>query len=549
MSKTKRGKRTPGAGALALFGLLAAACTTGTTQLVDAGLGEGSPAGPVTLPPTTLSYPLVDTGQTHCYGENTERACPASGAFAGQDAQYRGYGPAYRVSGDGLTVEDRVTGLTWTRSPDLDGDGDIDAADKLSYSGAKALPAKLNKAKFGGFSDWRLPTIKELYSLILFSGTDPSGPGSSELRPFIDTAAFAFGYGDTGAGERAIDAQFASSSLYQATVGAGMQLLFGVNFADGRIKGYGLKGPTGAEKTFYVYCVRGNPAYGDNLFKSNGDGTITDRATGLTWAAADSGTGMTWAEALAWVARQNAAGYLGHSDWRLPNIKELQSIVDYSRGPEISGSAAIHPLFRVSSITNETGQRDFPYFWSSTTHAQATGMGTAGAYVAFGRALGYMGGGWIDVHGAGAQRSDPKQGDPSAYPTGHGPQGDAIRIENYARLVRGGAATPTAGDPPRQPGGFLDGGPAFPPDGLPPGPRPDGVAGPRPDGPLFCSSQSDCEKPGACPPDAKKGCTCAPVPGGGSHCNPACQSDADCPRPPGMTLSCQNKLCKPAGAP
>ena len=52
--------------------------------------------------------------------------------------------------------------------------------------------------------------------------------------------------------------------------------------------------------------------------------------------------------------------------------------------------------------------------------------------------MGYMSvfGGWIDVHGAGAQRSDPKTGNPANYPTGFGPQGDAIRISNYVRLVR-----------------------------------------------------------------------------------------------------------------
>ena len=43
---------------------------------------------------------------------------------------------------------------------------------------------------------------------------------------------------------------------------------------------------------------------------------------------------------------------------------------------------------------------------------------------------------WIDVHGAGAHRSDPKAGDPAEYSEGHGPQGDAIRIYNYVRLVR-----------------------------------------------------------------------------------------------------------------
>ena len=44
----------------------------------------------------------------------------------------------------------------------------------------------------------------------------------------------------------------------------------------------------------------------------------------------------------------------------------------------------------------------------------------------------------MDVHGAGAQRSDLKTGNPEDYPYGRGPQGDAIRIYNYVRCVRGG---------------------------------------------------------------------------------------------------------------
>lgn len=46
----------------------------------------------------------------------------------------------------------------------------------------------------------------------------------------------------------------------------------------------------------------------------------------------------------------------------------------------------------------------------------------------------------MDVHGAGAQRSDPKSGNPDAFPNGHGPQGDDIRIYNYVRCVTGGEA-------------------------------------------------------------------------------------------------------------
>jgi hypothetical protein len=47
-----------------------------------------------------------------------------------------------------------------------------------------------------------------------------------------------------------------------------------------------------------------------------------------------------------------------------------------------------------------------------------------------------MNGEWMDVHGAGAQRSDPKSGDPDNYGN-DAPQGDAIRVYNYVRPVRG----------------------------------------------------------------------------------------------------------------
>jgi hypothetical protein len=187
----------------------------------------------------------------------------------------------------------------------------------------------------------------------------------------------------------------------------------------------------------YARYVRGNPSYGTNSFVNNGDGTITDLATSLLWAQADSGTGMNWSNALAWVQARNATNYLGHGDWRVPNAKELQSIVDYTRSPATTASAAINPIFGCTGITNEAGQADYPFFWAGTTHLDGSPV-PPGAYVCFGRAMGYMGGSWLDVHGAGAQRSDPKNGDPAAYPYGRGPQGDAIHINNFVRLVRGG---------------------------------------------------------------------------------------------------------------
>ena len=394
---------------------------------------------------------IADTSQTNCYNNTTNITSPSVGQpFYGQDAQYNGQQPSYTLSGNGLTVYDKNTGLTWQRTPDTTGDGTITASDKLTWAQAQARPAALNAISCGGYNDWRLPTIKELYSLINFMGTDPgAGSTASTLTPFIDRTYFVFGYGDTTAGERVIDAQYASSNLYVSKVMLGDPALFGVNFADGRIKGYDLvntiSGP--GDAVFYVQCVRG-AAYGTNDLVDNGDSTITDRATGLMWCKADSGTGLNWQQSLTWAQTKNADNHLGHNDWRLPNAKELQNLVDYTRSPDTTSSAAIDPLFTCTGITNEAGTADYPFYWTGTTHISSDGTGANAIYIAFGRALGYMTmphnptiGAWLDVHGAGAQRSDPKAGNPADYPKGRGPQGDAIRIYNYVRLVRTAFAT------------------------------------------------------------------------------------------------------------
>ena len=387
-------------------------------------------AARLTAAPAVGGYPVVGTGQVQCYDTSRAITPPRPGeAYYGQDAQHPGRQPAYRDNGDG-TVSDLVTGLGWVKA----------CGEKVTRDEAYGGPAA---CRVGGFRDWRLPTIKELYSLILFSGQDPSGPSSAHVIPFLDTRHFEFRYGDVGAYPgRVIDAQYWSSTAYVAKTWDRKN--FGVNFADGRIKGYGLVGPPGRVMRQYVRYVRGNPSYGQNLFHDNGDGTITDQATGLCWAQADSGAGMDWPAALAYAQRQNAAHYLGHDDWRLPNAKELQSLVDYTRAPDATQSAAIDPLFRCTPLTDEGGRRNYACYWTSTTHASAT-RGGAAAYVAFGSALGWLerppGSGrrnLEDVHGAGAQRSDPKVGRAADYPYGRGPQGDVIRINNYVRLVRGG---------------------------------------------------------------------------------------------------------------
>lgn len=359
-------------------------------------------------------YTVIDTYQTTFYDNESAIAEPNPGDdFYGQDAQYTGNQSSFVDNGNG-TVTDQTTGLMWQQNlPDFK----YDYENCINYADTCTL---------GGFTDWRLPSIKELYSLIRFDGT--TGLDEESCIPYINTDVFEFRFG-TEFGERYIDAQYATNAIYEGTTMGGNETMFGVNFADGRIKGY----PT--SKTFEIKLVRGNVNYGINNFVDNTDGTISDQNTDLMWDVEGSHSGMTWKEALAYAQQKNEENYLGYNDWRLPNAKELQSIVDYSRSPSYTNSAAISELFTVPQITNEGEQVDYPWYWTSTTHNDGL-QPDRGVYVCFGRALGYWENEWQDVHGAGAQRSDPKAGNPADYPYGHGPQGDAIRIYNYVRLVR-----------------------------------------------------------------------------------------------------------------
>ncbi|OJF76335.1 MAG: hypothetical protein BKP49_07630 [Treponema sp. CETP13] len=174
------------------------------------------------------------------------------------------------------------------------------------------------------------------------------------------------------------------------------------------------------------------PSYTDN-----GDGTVTDNVTGLTWTQELSDASMVWEDADDYCDSLTTGGY---DDWRLPNIKELQSIVDYSGSfPAIDTS-----VFNITEIVNEAGNKDYPYFWSSTSNPYidkhddpAEGYCYAW-YVAFGYAVDHDG---EDMHGAGAVRFDTK--------TEAGAEGiDGERVNNYVRLVRGGNVIETPeGDP------------------------------------------------------------------------------------------------------
>lgn len=180
--------------------------------------------------PDIIGYPIVGTNQSAFFDNTTIISAPAAGDdFYGQNANYPGNAPQYVDNGDG-TVTDMVTGLMWQQTLDHNGDGVIDVNDKLTYDEILALP---DTCTTGGHADWRVPSIKEQYSLMMFSGRDISGytgTSTDDLNPFLDKQVFGFAYGDTDAGERLIDVQCASTNV---SVGnTDMQMVFGVNFAE-----------------------------------------------------------------------------------------------------------------------------------------------------------------------------------------------------------------------------------------------------------------------------------------------------------------------------
>ncbi len=234
--------------------VLFAGCSKSQTS--DKPVGTLQVSEPDSKLSSSQTYRIVGTGQTRCYSNWNELQPPKSGEpFYGQDAQHPGLVPSYKNNDDG-TVSDNNTGLMWvqTRGSKMTWDA--------AMAGAKAC-------RVGGYTDWRMPTIKELYSLINFNGGfHPEG----NSLPYLDSRHFEFVYGNTQLGERPIDCQDWSSTEYIGRTMGNNPTVFGVNFADGRIKGYPKAFPNGRAGTLYARYVRGNSSYGKNDFHDNGNG-------------------------------------------------------------------------------------------------------------------------------------------------------------------------------------------------------------------------------------------------------------------------------------
>lgn len=385
--------------------------------------------------PDVNDYPIVSTGQNTFFDgtEETSDIVDTENEWYGQNANYIGTPSSYTELEYGW-VMDNVTGLVWTK----------EFANKMTY--AEAEEKRDSLTELTGFT-WRIPTCKELYSLMDYGAGQANG--DLVISAFVDEDLFDIKLGDVSAGEREIDGQVWSSTFYNGLTNNRDEGHLAPNPVDGRIKTYpSFDNFSNSDNTYYLLLCTGNEAYGVNNYVDNGDGTVSDLATGLMWKKEDEEDVFLFTEAL---ANAESSEFAGYTDWRLPDVKELQSIVDYSRGPNSpEGLPAIDTDFlNCTPITNTQSPftPTYGYYWSNTTLSDGTQtdpkIGSEGMYICFGRALGQSNGEIVDWHGAGAGRSDAKTLSEAQEALDllevleyFGPQLDERRYYNKVRLVR-----------------------------------------------------------------------------------------------------------------
>jgi len=249
------------------------------------------------------SYPLSGTSLAKL--PDTGQTLNATATF-GEDSDYAINPPAYTDNGNG-TVTDTVTGLMWQKT---------DSGEMTWDTARTSAPTAL-----GGFSDWRLPTAQEAFS-ILNHNTNPA----LNSTYFVNNAGGTPGY-------------FWTSDLFY-----GDNTKVWATNAGGGIGPHPKTATTsaGGSSRFHARYVRGSkPNVGHNYINNN-DGTVTDVDTGLMWSQTPSST-LGWVNAITYAENLTLAGY---ADWRLPNIKELQSLIDVTRATA-SGSTLTPCINRI----------------------------------------------------------------------------------------------------------------------------------------------------------------------------------------------------------
>jgi hypothetical protein len=248
---------------------------------------------------------LPDTGQIVSYTTTF-----------GEDNDFNIYPPLFIQNNNG-TVIDSITGLVWQK---LDG-GEMTIENATIYCDTLTL---------GNYNNWRLPNAHEAFSILNHQLVNPA----LNVQVFTTTAAEYWWTSDRQAND--------SSKVWATNAGGGI--------------GNHPKSETisaGGPKKFHVRAVRDAiaPLAIPNQYTDNGNNTITDHLTDLIWQKAPFSDSLSWEQSLTYADTLTTAGF---NDWRLPNIKELQSLNDETRiNPSINST-----YFNVTNVNK---------YWSSTT--------------------------------------------------------------------------------------------------------------------------------------------------------------------------------------
>ncbi len=263
---------------------------------------------------------VLCTGQTQCYNTYQEIGCnQTDSSFYGQDGFYASQGYCLTKSLDASAdlVTDNITGLVWQRKLPQKYDG------CTGNAGATCLHEQAveycSSLEYGGYSDWRLPSPEEFATIIDF-GKQPAV--DSDKLPMPKTSNKNFW----------TRTELASSNLANPK-------FWYVNFSNGETV-------DDEDNAKYVRCVRGSQIEKPQ-FKVLSE-TVEDTVHNLIWTKDVNSTLSTWEAALNYC---QTLEYGGHSDWRLPSINELASILDYSQK---------EPASQFPDLTST-------YFWSSTS--------------------------------------------------------------------------------------------------------------------------------------------------------------------------------------
>ncbi len=260
---------------------------------------------------------LPDTGQTGSY----------TSTF-GEDNDYNINVPSYTNNGNS-TITDNITGLMWQQA---DG-GEMTIENAIIYADNLVL---------GGFSDWRLPTPIESFSILNHQNNNPamSNIFTASAAEYWWTNKFQVG-----------DA----TKVWSTNAGGGI----GNHSKSETISAGGIK-------KFHAKAVRDvtTPTTISNHFTDNGNGTITDNLTQLVWQKVSNPNLFTWENALVYAEGLNLATA---SDWRLPNIKELQSLNDETvSNPSVNTTffptIGVHNYWSSTSLPNQTTKA---WYWST----------------------------------------------------------------------------------------------------------------------------------------------------------------------------------------